>query len=183
MNLQQIRWPVVLLVLAISLGGLFGAGYLLKSQTVDQPLRTMLDKAVHVESHSVERFGDQHKITVRLKESADLKEAYADLDKEIRTVLKTVRYEIEVEDRPTPELEQAAKRFDLYVQEALVTGQFATMADRLEAEAQKVGATVEVGVDGQRVYVAVTKGDAYLYRVVERPVERPLALTEGGFGL
>lgn len=183
MNLQQIRWPVVLLVLAVSLGGLFGAGYLLKSQTVDQPLRAMLDKATHVESYSVARVGDRQEITVRLTEAADLKTAYAELDQQVGTLLRAVSYEIKVEDRRTPELEQVASRLDLYIHEALVTGQFATMADRVEEEAGKVGAAVRVGVDGQRVYVAIRKGDAYLFTVVERPAEQPVARKEGGLGL
>lgn len=183
MNLQQIRWPVVLLVLGITLGGLFGAGFLLKSQTVDQPLREMLAQVAQVESYTIKPVGDQQEITIRLKDSADLKEEYARLDGEIRRILKSVDYAIKVEDRRTPELEQAAKRLDLYVQEALVTGQFATMADRVEAEAQKVGAGAQVTVDGQRVYIAIKKGDAYLYSVVARNTERPAVRKEGGFGL
>lgn len=183
MNLQQIRWPVVLVTLAIGLGALFGAGFLLKSQTVDQPLREMLGKAPQVESYTVSREGDRQVITVRLKPSESLKTAHRELDQEISRLLKAVPYEIKIEDRRSPELEQAAGRLDLYVHEALATGQFATMAERLEQEAQKVGATAEVAIDGKRVYVAVRKGDAYLYSVIERPQERPAARMEGGFGL
>lgn len=183
MNLQQIRWPVVMLVLAITLGGLFGAGFLLKSTTVDQPLKEMLSKADGIESYNVQRTGEAHEITVRLKESADLKGSYGAIDKEIRTLLNTVPYKITVEDRRSPELTQVSKRLDLYVQEALATGQFATMADRVESEAQKMGAVAEVAVDGQRVYVALKKGEAYLYSVTERTQDRPMALKEGGFGL
>jgi hypothetical protein len=183
MNLHQIRWPVVLLALAVSLGGLFGAGFLLKSQTVDQPLHEMLARAPQVESYTVVRSDDRQTITVRLKEAADLKKAYGDLDQEVRKILKAVPYEIKVEDRRTPELEQAAQRLDLYVQEALATGQFATMAERIEAEAAKVGARASVAVDGQRVYVSIRKGDGYLYEVVQRTTERPVVLKEGGFGL
>lgn len=181
MNLQQIRWPVVLLVLALSLGALFGAGSILKMTTVDRPLKEALSQAAPVDSYTVQRTGGRHQITVRLKQSADLKAAYGALDTAVGQVLESEPYAISVEDRRTPELEQVAKRLDLYVQEALVTGQFATMADRVEAEARKAGAVAEVGVDGQRVYVALRKGDAYLYSVVERP--RPAALKEGGFGL
>lgn len=183
MNLQQIRWPVVVLVLALALGAMFGGGYLLKSQTVDQPLRTMLDQAADVDSYTVVRAGDKQEITVRLKESADLKAAYDKLDEEISKILVTAPYVIKVEDRRTPELEQAAMRLDLYVQEALATGQFSTMADRVEAEAQEVGATARVGVDSRRVYVTIKKGDGHLHSVVERAAERPLVLKEGGFGL
>lgn len=183
MNLQQIRWPVVLLVLAISLGGLFGAGFLLKSTTVDQPLKEMLARSAAIEQYDVKRTGDTHEITVKLKESADLKATYTSLDEEVGKLLKSVPYVIKVEDRRTPELEQAAKRLDLYVQEALATGHFATMADRLEAEAAKVGATAQVSVDSNRVYVAFKKDGGYLYSVVERLTERTPVRKEGGLGL
>lgn len=182
MNLQQIRWPVVLVVLAVALGGLFGAGYLLKSQTVDQPLNAALSQAGQVASYSVQRTDDRHEIRVRFHAAVDLKTAYDQLEQEVGTIMRTAPYAIRVEDQRTPELESVANRIDLYVQESLVTGQFAVMAERVEAEAQKIGAVARVGVDRERVYVSLTKGDGYLYSVVDRPGPQP-ARAEGGFGL
>ncbi len=181
-NLRQIRWPVVLLVMAGVLGGLFGVGFLLKSQTVDQPLNAMLSQTAQVESFTVHRIGEKHEIRVRFRTATDLKAGYTQLDQEVAKILRTVPYEIKVEDLRTPDLEAVANRMDLYVQEALVTGQFAVMADRVEAEAQKVGAVARIGVDGDRVYLSLTKGDGYLYSVFSRAIEQPLR-KEGGFGL
>lgn len=168
MNLQQIRWPLVLLVLAVSLAGLFGAGYILKSQTVDQPVRELLAGTPQVESYNVQQIRGQTEVTVRFAGTVDLKEAYSQLDDNLRGIMKSVQYRLQVEDQRTPALERASERIDLYVAEGVVTGQFATMADRIEAEAAAVGAAARIGIDGERVYVTLTAPDGYLFSVTDR---------------
>lgn len=180
MNLQQIRWPVVIVALALTLGVLFGAGWLLKSQTVDQPLQQLMAREPQVAASSLLREGDEMIIQVSLKQSIDLQTTYAQLNQDIRKIMGSAAYRIKVQDQRTPALEQAVRRIDLYVQEAMATGQFATMADRVEAEAQKLGATATVGVDSDRVYVTVELGDHYLYHVVERQPVRTAANQGGG---
>jgi len=167
-NLQQIRWPVVLLVLAVTLAGLFGAGYVLKSQTVDQPVRELLAGTPQVESFSVEQTNGLTEITVRFASTVDLKEAYAKLDGDLRGILKGARYRLQVEDRRTPALGRASERIDIYVAEGVATGEFATMADRIEAEAEAVGAEARIGIDSERVYVTLRASDGYLFSVTER---------------
>jgi len=177
------RWPVVLLTLAISLAGLFGTGYLVKNHTVDQPLLQALSHMEALASYAVSPAGSAQEITVRLKPTADLKEAFAEVDGQARQILKATPYTIHVEDSRTPELEQVANRVDLYVQEGIATGEFAAMADRIEAEAGKLGAAAQVAVDSRRVYVALLKGQDYMYSVVERPVLGGAPWQEGGSGL
>lgn len=168
MNLQQIRWPVVLLVLGVTLAGLFGAGYVLKSQTVDQPVRELLAGTPQLESYRVEQRNGEMEITVRFTGAVDLKETYAGLDEELRAILKGAPYRLRVEDERTPALRRAAERIDLYVAEGVATGAFAAMADRIEAEAEAAGAEARVAIDSARVYVTLTAPDGYLYSVTER---------------
>ena len=186
MNLQNLRWPVMVAAMAITVAALFGGSLLLKTQTVDDPLEMVLSKSAHVESHRVEKNGVNYVINVKLKEVPDLAQVYTQLNTEAGKVLKGIEFELKLEDSRSPKLEQTYRRVNLYVQEALATGQYSAMADRVEAEAAKNGLTARMTVEGNRVFVQLHDGPSYLYGVAERA---PATTTEkqtntgGGFGL
>lgn len=182
MNLQNLRWPVVFGTMAIALGALFGGSFLVNRQTVSEPLKSLYASSEVVVSHTIDRAEERQVITVRLSETADLAEAYKLLNDDTKRVLKGAPFMIKLEDNRNPELEQLFRRVNLYVQEALATGQFSAMADRVAEEAAKAGATAQFAVDSERVYIALRQGDAYLYSVVERQPAK-VSAGEGGLGL
>ncbi len=185
MNMPNLRWPVAVLTMVIALTALFGVGFAFKNQTVDGPLKAAIQATPKVESYRVERSGDEYEITVLLADSGELDRIYTALDKEIVKILGPQQpYQIKLEDRRTAELEDLARRANLYVHEALMTGHFSAMADKVEAVAASLGATARMSVDGDRVYVQIHKQGNYLYTVLEREkYDRALRPAEGGIGL
>ncbi|HYF91215.1 MAG TPA: hypothetical protein VD969_03105 [Symbiobacteriaceae bacterium] len=184
MNLQNLRWPVIVATMAVTLAVLFGAGFLVKSQTVEEPLKAAYTKSPVVETSSVERQGDKYVIKVKFKDVPDFALAYGDLYEETERLLKETPFTIQVADHRSPKLEQTFRRVNLYVQEALATGQFSAMADRVEAEAAKAGLTARLAVDNDRVFVQMHDEGAYLYSVAERSKEQEKQpRMEGGIGL
>lgn len=183
MNLRQFRWPVALVTLAVTLAGLFGAGRLVRSQTIDQPLMTALAGLEGLVSYQVVQAGDVPEVEIHPAPDANLRDIYTEVDRRLRQILKGSPYGITVLGSPTAALERAAERMNLYLQEAVATGAFAAMADRIAAEAASMGAEAQVAVDERRVYLTVRQGDAYLYRVVERPAWPPVVPAGGGMGL
>jgi hypothetical protein len=182
-NLQHLRWPVILVSMAVVLAALFGGGFLLKTQTVDEPLKLLFSGSAWVERHEIDRDGDMTKITVTVKETPDLATAYVKLHESTHQVMKGRSFQLILSDRRTPALEQAMRRANLFAQEALVTGQFAAMADKIEAEASKVGITARFDVDSEHIYLQLHQDGAFLYQVTERtsPTKAPRA--EGGLRL
>lgn len=185
MNLQNMRWPVVVAVMAATLAVLFGAGYVVKSRTVEEPLKAVYAKSAALETSAVERQGDAYVITMKFKDVPDFANAYNDLRTETQKLLRESPFTMQVQDQRNDQLESSFRRINLYVQEALATGQFSAMADKVEAEAAKAGVTARLEVDQDRVYVQMHDGGAYLYSVSDRNVgqqaEKPR--TEGGMGL
>lgn len=177
-NLQNLRWPVVVATMAVSLGALFGGGYVLKNRTVDGPLQSLYSSSPGVESYAVEEQTDKYLITLKLKETPDFAGTYAQLEEETEQLLKGLPFEIKLEDGRTPALEQTQRRVNLYVQEALATGQFAAMADRVEAEAAEAGQTARLSVDNAHVYVELWGDGGYLYTVTDRPAPQQLPLQQ-----
>jgi len=182
LNLRQMRWPVVLAALVIALAGLFGTDHLVKSKTVDQPLQQALAGVDGLASYQLQRVGGKQEISVRLAPAADLKETYTAVDQQVQQILQTAPYLIRVEDQRSEDFARVANRLDLFVQEGVSTGQFAEMAERVEAEAVSLGAEAQVAVDGERVYLSLRKGDDYLHSVVERPQYPTPLVVEGGMG-
>lgn len=184
MNLQNLRWPVVVAAMAVTLAVLFGAGFVVKSQTVEEPLKAVYAKSPAVETAAVERQGGKYLIRVKFKDVPDFAADYTMLHAETEKLLEETPFVIAVEDRRSPKLEQAFRRTNLYVQEALATGQFSAMADRVEMEAARAGLTARLEVDNDRVFVQMHDKDGYLYSVAERsqPQEQEPRI-EGGMGL
>lgn len=184
MNLQNVRWPVLVAVMAATLAVLFGAGYVVKSQTVEEPLKALYAKSTALETSAVERQGEKYLITVTFKDVPDFARAYNDLRTETEKLLKEGPFTLQVKDQRNAKLEESFRRINLYVQEALATGQFSAMAAKVDEEAAKAGLTARLEVDNDRVYVQMHDGGAYLYSVSERnqgQAEKPR--TEGGMGL
>lgn len=163
------RWPVVFAAMAVALGLLFGGGFLVKDRTVNGPLASLYEASPAVERYAIEEEAGGYVITLKLDEAADLAAAYGELALETDRLLGGAPYEIRLEDERTPALEATQRRVNLYVQEALATGQFAAMADQVAAEAAQVGQTAEMTVDSQRVYVEIRGDGGYLRSVTERP--------------
>jgi hypothetical protein len=182
-NLQNVRWPVVLVTVAVTVAALFGAGFVLKSQTIEEPLKKVYAASPALVSYTMERQGDQYVIKTLLKDVPDLAQAYKSLDESTAKVMKGLPYKIEVEDRRSEKLEQNFRRVNLYVQEALATGRFATMSDRVEAEAAKDGLSARLSVDNDRVYVEMHDQGSYLFHVASRTPQAKTAVEEGGMGL
>lgn len=185
MNVRGIRWPVVAAAMAVTLGLLLGIGFVLKTQTVDAPLKALYASSPAVAAATIDRAEEGYKITLQMKDVPDLAAAYSTLDQETAKLMKGIPYTIAVADQRNDQLEQAYRRVNLYVQEALTTGRFADMADRAETEATKVGLTARIAVDNDRVYVQMKGENGYLYSVVNRTAADTAKLqrTEGGYSL
>ncbi|MBY6276307.1 hypothetical protein [Symbiobacterium thermophilum] len=183
MNLRQLRWPVVLVTLAVTLAGLFGAGQLVRSQTIDQPLATALAAVDGLAAFHLAEVGAVSEIAIEPAPGASLREVYGAVDRQVRQILKDRPYVIAVAGSGAGELEPLVERLNLYVQEAVATGAFAAMADRIAAEAAAAGAEAHMAVDERRVYLTVRQGDTCAYRVVERPAWPSAAPQGGGTGL
>jgi len=181
----NLRWSVVVATMAVTLAALFGGGFLLKNRAVNEPLALLYSQSPAVESYAVEEHASGYVITLKLKQTEDFAAIYAELARETARLLRNTPFTIMVQDGRTPTLTETFRRVNLYVEEALMTGRFAEMADRIEAEAASAGQRARCSVDSRRVYVELWDESGYLYSVTERPVVRPgltLQMEEGGTG-
>lgn len=183
MNLLNVRWPAVLAAAAVTLALLLGINTLITRRTVEQPLQALYNSSPALESYQIERQGDTYEVRLCLKETPDLAAVYTELDHKTREILKKKDYVLEIKDHRNQQLEQSYRRMNLYVEEAMATGQFAEMADRIAQEADSTGLTARFAADSDRVYLQIHGEGGYLYSVVERERVRTPAPAKGGVSL
>lgn len=168
--LKNLRWPLVAVSLAISLGLLLGGSAALRHLRVDSPLKAALSQDPAVLGFQLDDGGEQPVLRVRLAAVPDLAATYRRLDATALRTLGPGRYRLEVEDRRTPALDEAYHRIHFALEEGLQRGTYDEMARRVEAQTAALGLSGQrVTVGDGRIYVQLQQGNDYLYAVLVRP--------------
>lgn len=179
MNLRGLRWPRLVLSLALSLGLLIGGAALFQRQSVERPLVGALTARPGVENVELLRRDHGTVVRVRLARIDNLQREYEAIERAAHGVRGLGPFRIELVDRRDAVLEAAYYRFHFALQEANATGRFVQMAEQLQSAAREAGIEEpRVYVSAERIYVSLYHGDRYLYEVVPRA--RPAARTGEG---
>lgn len=172
---KDYNWVVGCLALVLTLTVLFGGQLLWNKYAVANPINKMLQNINGVESVTIGRLNEQGKnnekvkvLYIKLKNVSNLQVVYGEIIDGLKHVDAGNKFDIVIQDTRTPELEQFYYNIHYYVQEAIFTGNFATMADRINAKASGAGVDAQIYVDTQNIYLKMTKGNAEMYVVVSR---------------
>lgn len=176
-NMMEMRWPVVLVSLIVSLGLLFGGYKLVQQQTVVAPLDVALHAIAGVQSYTWTDASDGRHLTLMLSPDASLGQTYTAVVKTVRALAPNDTVVVDVKDDRSPALQALYDQVNLAVQEGMQTGHYLDMADHVTALATKANAKATVTVDGGHVYVSLEQGGHRLLSVVQRP--QPDGLSQG----
>jgi hypothetical protein len=170
MNLKRDNWLTFVAALAVTVAVLVAGQLLWQKFAVARPLDAGLRGIAGVTAAGWEegRNGDLT-INVTLGTVDNLAKTYGEIGEKARTVLGRRPARIVLADSRTPELESLAFALNIPVQEAIKTGNFTAMAERVAAAARDGGADARVSVDAANVYIQLTRQGAALYEVVPRP--------------
>ncbi|SMC77015.1 hypothetical protein [Sporomusa malonica] len=175
---KDYNWVVGCLTLVLTLSVLFGGQLLWNKYAVANPINKAFLNIEGIESATVGRLNEQGKnseqikIYVKLAHVTNLQKLYAEMADRLKQVSGGREYEIIIQDNRTPELEQFYYSIHYQIQEAIFTGNFATMAERIESKANSAGVTTQMYVDTQNIYLKITKGTNEMYVVIVRDGSR-----------
>jgi hypothetical protein len=169
MNWKRDNWTVFVATLAVTVAVLVAGQLMWQKFAVARPLDRGLKEIAGVESAVWEenKNGDVV-IKVALADVPNLAKTYGDIDTAAKRVLGRRPARVVLTDRRSPELEQLYYTCHYNIQEAIATGGFTTMAERVQTAARAVGAEAKVYVDAHSVYLQLKKDGAELYAVVPR---------------
>jgi len=111
---------------------------------------------------------DVVQIYISLENVNNLQKTYSAINDGAKRILGTKPFKITIEDKRTPELEQFYYNVHYHIQEAVVTGNFAVMAERVQKQAAEAGVTAKIIVEAKVVYLQLAKDGGQMYVVVPR---------------
>lgn len=169
MNLRRDNVTTFVIALAVTVGVLVAGQLLWQKYAVAKPLGAGLRDIPGVQTAAWEegKNGDIS-INVTLAGVGNLAATYGDIEATAKNILGRRPARIILTDSRTPELEALHYDVHFHLQEAIATGNFAVMAERVQAKAAAAGAEARVHVDARAVYLQLARGGAALYDVVPR---------------
>lgn len=170
MNFKRDNRLTFVIALAVTVAVLVAGQLLWQKYAVARPLGSGLQGIAGVAAASWDesKNGDIT-INVTLGGVDNLARTYGEIGETAKTILGKRPARTNLADSRTPELETLYHSVHLHLQEAIVTGNFSAMADRVDAKARAAGAEAKVFVDARNVYLQLHKAGASLYAVVPRP--------------
>lgn len=170
---KQINWLLGCVALIATLAVLVGGQLLWQNFAVDKPLDKLLQEVDGVVAAAQSEVkGGKDKIVlldVTLANVANLQKTYTDIDAGAKRILGSKPYTIAVHDKRTPALEQFYYSVHYFIQEAVFTGNFSQMAQRVSEQAQASGIDTKIFVDNRYVFVQMQQNDGQMYVIVPRP--------------
>ncbi len=174
MNWQNYRWSIVVITIIVTLSILFGGQFLWQQFAIAKPMSQIAKGIDGVESAVLEKNAQNDpfvRVNVTLNHVSNLQATYKALNDRIFNVLGHKKYKITVNDSRTPELEHLYYTIHYYIQEAIFTGNFGLMAERIKTTADASGITAQIFVDAKNVYLQLSNTNGEMYIITPRQPE------------
>lgn len=163
MNFRELKIRIIILVAVISLGVLFGARFAYEHLFLGS-LKEAFLSIDGVADLKVER-GQQTILVVTLERVERLETTYGAIRALAEERLGN-HWTVELVDQRNGELVERYHQLHYALWQAISTGDFVEMADRVEAVTQ--GLDARITVDRDFIYVELETEDGYLYEIMPR---------------
>ncbi len=163
----QIRFTTVLTVLIITLCILLGGHHLYESHYVKNNLQNEIGRIIKVEEIRIEKQEDPPAVYLRAPEIENLRKAYLNIENVVAKRLGA-GYRIVLVDDRTPELEGLYEKCSFIIQEAIATGRYQNMEQKIAELAKAAGVHYRLFIDSSAIYLELRDDHGYLYEVIPR---------------
>lgn len=179
MQIKGIRVYVVIAAVFVTLAVLLSVQFLYQKYDVEQPLFKLYSETKLVNKVPViEEKGTSINVVLHVKKTDNLRQAYQELNSYTAEIMGDTKYTMEIRDNRDQALEEIYYQSQFVIYEALAKGDFTKMADVIQQNADKVGATAKVYIDNDNVYVEIFKGSNYLYEIIPRQKNNSLGAVD-----
>lgn len=165
--MNKIRFTTVIAVLVFTLCVLLGGRYLYESYYVKNNLYEEINRAVQAEQISIIKQEDPPTVYIRVPEIKNLKSVYLCVEKIVRQQLGQ-GYKVVLTDTRTPDLENLYEKCSFIIQEAIFTGSFQDMEQKIEDISKTAGIEWHLSIDSKNIYLELRDDHGYLYEVIPR---------------
>lgn len=163
-----------LLALILTLTVLFAGSYLVDSYKFNHALNDDLLKIDGVERVEIDKSSTIYKVEVTLRAVDNLIEVYEGINDRIKETTKDERYKLVI-NSDSAELTEMYEGINLALYEALETGEFVKLGERVDNFAKEYQLDKsEIKVDTDYLYLTLIKEKQELYKVVKRSQKKRL---------
>lgn len=183
--MDKIRLTTVIAVLIISLCILLGGRYLYESYYVKNSLDEEISQAMQAEEIRIAKQEDPPAVYISVPEIKNLQSVYLCAEKIVQQQLGP-GYKVILTDKRTPELESLYGKCSFVIQEAIVTGSFEDMKQKIDDLSKTAGVKHHLSIDSKNIYLELRDNRCYLYEVIPRfsqPGQQKIMEKLGGEGL
>ncbi|NLJ33119.1 MAG: hypothetical protein GX349_00775 [Firmicutes bacterium] len=169
MNIKGFRLHIIIAVALISILLFFAGKYCYQRYLVLEPLLKQVRAIEGVRDVQVSSLGGGRLFLVSLGDVEDLVDIYGKIDGQLAEVFEEQSYALHLLDARNEKLEEVYHSIHFAIYEAIDRGNFTHLADVVAKQALANGmGKYRVTVDGERVYLQLHLGEAYLYEIVPR---------------
>ena len=170
MNNKGYNWLTSAVAVLLTLAVLTGGQMLWQKFTVVQPMDKLFQGIDGVTKSSWEegKKDDTVQIYITLAETKNFPKTYSAIHDGAKRILGSRPFRVNIADSRTDELDQFYHKIHYQLYEAMFTGNFSLMAEKIQKLADGAGITARVYVEAKSVYVQLTKGQNELYAAVTR---------------
>jgi hypothetical protein len=172
MNIKKTQLIKAFLAFVITVTVLFTVKNLWMDYAVASPLDKVLKEINGVSAVSLEntkKFSEAVIVNVTLDNNIVLEKIYSEINSQIAETLNNKPYTLHIKDNRTPELEEIYYEVNLYIQKAIIDGNFPLLEQNIREKAEARGAIGRVFVDNENIYLQLSKNDNCLYSIISRP--------------
>jgi len=165
---------LALLTVFILVGGQIAYGRFF----VERPLLNELQSIPGVTTAKLEKTPAGHDIVLQISAVGNLPSVYQQAKDVARRNLSPDSFTLKIVDNRTPLLTELYWQMQIHIEEAVVQGNFATVAERISDLAATKGVSENFYVDEECIYLELYQDETYLYAVRHRvPPQRRTVTT------
>ncbi|GAB6136956.1 hypothetical protein [Halanaerobaculum tunisiense] len=167
--MKEINFKLVVLVLGITLGAFFLGNFLINSYQINRALQTDLTAINGVTEVTIDELESGYKLQIELTQVDDLQDTFLQIKQRIEESLTEKEYEVTFTSSGDSDLDRLSARTNLALYEAIETGEFVALEDRMTDYKNKYDLDeVKVQIDKNHIYLRLTKNDQEIYQVIDR---------------
>lgn len=173
----NLRWPIVLLALVLTVSGIYGVNYWRQQRLIDEPLKESLLEVDGVEKVNIINTNQHNKISISLLEVKDLSKTYREIEGILDLTYAQGSYQLIILDKRDPYLESLYEKVHYALMEGERRGNYSDMNKEifllLNDEMDLVN--YHLWVDQEKIYLQLSSDGNYLYEVIPINMSRRLA--------
>ena len=173
----NLRWPIVLLALVLTVSGIYGVNYWRQQRLIDEPLKESLLKVDGVENVNITNTNKNSEISIFLQEVKDLSKTYREIEGILDLTYKQGSYQVTILDKRDPYLESLYEKVHYALMEGERRGNYSYMNKEISLllSDEKGLVNYHLWVDQERIYLQLFSEENYLYEVIPINMSRRLS--------